>query len=195
MDADLYFVRANGDTSHNEPGTPAFVPGEPPTSPDAYFNYAGYSLTHGFARIGWPDTGDLRSVPAKERARALGYTFASLPQHVRKYLDAFRDIPVGGVVLIPDPDAAAPGTLYVGTVTRPYHYVPDHPYECAHRVGVAWDRDPAGWATYSADELGIGIRGGWWLWAFHRLGGARWSDLRAAVAASRERRAVTTPAR
>jgi hypothetical protein len=177
------FVRANGDTVHNDPDArDAFVSGEPPEWPATYFNYVDFCLEHDIARIGWPDTGDLRAVPAKERALARGYSFHSLDDYVQRYLSRFRDTVAGSVVLMPDPDAARPGTLYIGRVNRPYHYVPQTPYECAHRLGVAWNRSAGKPVAYQAGDLGIGIQGGWWLWAFHDLSGDRWGPLRAAVA-------------
>jgi hypothetical protein len=187
--ADYYFIRPNGDTAHNDPAKPdAFVAGEQPTFPATYFNQADYCLENSIARIGWPDTGDLRRVPQKLGALARAYDFRSVPEHVQKYLTRFRDIVPGSVVLMPDPDSGTAGTLYIGTVTSPYDYMPALPYECAHRVGVRWDRDARGWAAYLAADLGIGIQGGWWLWAFHHLDGPQWESLRGQIARARRER-------
>jgi hypothetical protein len=150
-----------------------------------------YCLTHGIARIGWPDVGDLRHVPRKVGAAVDCYDFDSrrVGPHVRKYLLAFRDITVGSVVLLPDRDR--PGVLFIGEVTRGYDYSydpPRHPYECAHRVGVAWDRRDGQAVEYRADDLHIGIRGGFWTRAFHRIDAAQKRDLIERIEARRRRR-------
>ena len=48
----VWFIRCNGETAHNEPGTPRFVPGEPPQFPKREFNYRDECLCKGFARVG-----------------------------------------------------------------------------------------------------------------------------------------------
>jgi hypothetical protein len=174
-----YFVRANGDTLHSDGRRPeCFVAGEPVTAGKAYFSHVDYCLRHGIARVGWPDTGDLRQLPRKIGALCRCYDFSSIEPHERQYLLAFLDIAVGSVVLMPDKDR--PGTLYIGNVIKPYeyfHHPPQHPYECAHRVGVDWDRNVDGFLEYRAAELGLGIRGGFWARAFHRIDASQKASL------------------
>ena len=96
----------------------------------------------------------------------------------RRYVRSFRYIEPGDGVLMPDKDR--PGVLFVGDVTSPYTYfhdVPRHPYECSHRAGVEWDRSNGVPIEYDADDFGISIRGGWWLWAYHRLDERRYEEL------------------
>ena len=42
-----WFTRLNGDTAHNRPGTPLYMPGEPPNYPDRHFNYTRKCLEDG----------------------------------------------------------------------------------------------------------------------------------------------------
>src|SRR5579859_869365 len=134
-----YFVRVNGDTTHNNPGNPScWIPGEPPTFPETYFNYADYCLTNGLIRIGWPAVGNLTRHPDVPESTPC---YDNIDPHIRAYLQDFRDIAVGSVILMPDKDR--PGVLYIGTTTGPYVYTynpPRDPYECAHRIPITWDR-------------------------------------------------------
>ena len=44
--------------------------------------------------------------------------------------------------------------VYAGDATLPYSYFhqpPAHPFECAHRLGVRWDRDPVTGTDQHAD--------------------------------------------
>ena len=166
-----YFLRVNGNTAHNDPGRPNhYVPGEPPPYPQTYFNYLAYCFENDIARIGWPDTGDLRAV-SKTGALARGYDLGCIKKLHREYLETFVKIANGSVILVPDKDHS--GDVYICTVTRGYHYyhqVPDHPYECAHRLGVRWDRDHGGQPiSYHARHLNISNQGGFWMRAFHAL--------------------------
>jgi hypothetical protein len=140
-----------------------------------FFNYADYCLANNLIRIGWPGTGDVAQVPdVPVRTPCYGL----LPERVRRYLRNFRAIEPGDGVLMPDKER--PGVLFVGQVTTPYRYfhdVPRHPYECAHRAGVEWDRHDGVPIEYSADDFGITIRGGWWLWAYHKLDADRFEVL------------------
>lgn len=173
---DYHFVRANGATGHNDPSKPnCYVKGEPPRWPSKFFNYAGYCLANGLIRIGWPGTGDLREVPDVPTRTPC---YAVLTDKIRGYLRKFRDAETGSGVLMPDKERA--GVLFVGTVTTPYHYfhdVPRHPYECAHRLGVEWDRRGGVPVEYHADDFGVSIRGGWWMWAYHKLHAERYETL------------------
>jgi hypothetical protein len=167
---DYYFVRANGHTAHNDPTKPdCYVPGEPPAFPQTRFDYVQYCLGYDLIRIGWPGAGDLRLQPDVPESTPC---YGALSERVRHYLRAFRDIQPGAAILMPD--KRRPGVVHAGDVTLPYSYFherPTHPFECAHRVGVRWDRDPATALVveYRAEELGMSSRGGWWLWAFHHL--------------------------
>lgn len=163
----IYFVRVNGETSHNDPSQPlCYVPGEPPQFPEVAFNYVAYCLREGIVRIGWPDTGDLTR-SSKTGAIAQCYDLTTLPPHIQDYLRQFRAIPQGARVLMPD--KSSPGVLYIGKVSRPYHYQhnpPSEPYECAHRLGVDWYRDGTRPTVYDARTLGISIHGDFWPLAF-----------------------------
>jgi hypothetical protein len=50
----IWFIRCNGETAHNQPGTSRHVPGEPPRWPAREFNYHDKCLEDGFARYGLP---------------------------------------------------------------------------------------------------------------------------------------------
>lgn len=165
----MYFIRVNGDTSHNNPAEiDFFVSNEPPQFPSKYFNYLSKCLSGNFVRIGWPDVGDLHT-RNKQGALAQGYDWHNIKEYVRGYLDSFFNIPVGSTIVVPDKDN--PGDLYIGTTTSKYyfyHNIPNDPYECSHRIDVKWDTDEFGkHIIYSANSLGINIHGGWWMRAFH----------------------------
>ena len=101
---DIRFIRSNGDTAHNDPKTPDFVPGEPPQGPTTAFDYRHKCLAEGFARIGWPNTGDLRAAGAG-RLASQGYSFATLGEETQRYLTEFVAICTGDLVLLPARDA------------------------------------------------------------------------------------------
>lgn len=168
----IYSVRVNGKTLHNNPNEPdSYVPNEPPIFPVTLFNYVGFCLREEVIRIGWPDTGDLNK-PSKTGALAKRYSLDSVKPYIQEYLLTFRDISVGSVILMPNTDKK--GDFYMGEVTKPYHYrhnVPTEPYECAHRLGVEWDRDADGkHKIYHAAAFGIETRGGgFWRRAFQAL--------------------------
>lgn len=166
-----YFIRVNGKTCHNNPNdVRSFVPSEPPEFPATEFNYLEFCLQNGIVRHGWPDTGDLTDDRRRGKL-ARAYDIETIDPHVASYLHRFQKIQVGSVVVVPDKDHS--GDLYVGAVTGPYHYfhdVPDHPYECAHRLKVDWDRQMDGQpVVYRAKEFNITTRGGFWLRAFAAL--------------------------
>ena len=173
----LYFVRVNGNTVHNNPGNrQCYVKAEPPQYPHTYFDYLHYCLQHDVVRIGWPDTGDLLKGSGN---LANCYTLPSLPPRVQGYLTQFRTIPIGADIIVPD--KSSPGYFHMCTVTSSYSYfhsVPAHPYECAHRVGVTWDRHRNGTPiVYQAWACGIPIRGGFWRRAFAQLDIERRGDI------------------
>lgn len=182
-----YFIRANGGSVHVDPSVPnAHVEGQPALPASGQYNHIEYCLRHGIARIGWPDTGDLR-IASKSDALANAYELATLPPHVQAYLRDFREIEVGSVVLVPDKSVT--GSLIIGVVTKEYSYfhnAPDHPYENAHRVGVRWDQAGSGFARYTADELGLSTKGGFWLRAFHRIDNDRNAGLIERIDAARK---------
>ena len=174
---EYYFVRVNGRTVHNNPNKPdCYVDREPPPYPQAAYDHAEYCLRYDLVRLGWPGAGDLRKHPDVPEATPC---YGTLPDRVRDHLRQFRDVPVGAGVLMPD--KRRPGVLYAGDVNLPYgyfHEVPNHPYECAHRVGVRWDLDATAHPVeYRAEDLGISSRGGWWLWPFHPLRGDKHAQL------------------
>jgi hypothetical protein len=174
-----YFVRVNGKTGHNNPSIPnAYVPKEPPVWPKSNFNYYESCLKNGFIRIGWPDVGDLKKGD-KAGALANFYSLESVKPHIKKYLLDFSHIPLKSVVLMPNKDV--PGNLYIGEVSGPYNYyhdVPKAPYECSHRLAVNWDRDINGSPVlYHAEDINIGIIGGWWLRAFYEISDAKITDV------------------
>src|ERR1700704_5843806 len=95
----VWFVRSNGETGHNQPGTKLYVPGEPPQFPKQLFNYRRECLAGGFVRIGWAAAGGLRKLQWRTRARdAYGANLSSMQM---RYLEQFADIRVGDLVLIP----------------------------------------------------------------------------------------------
>lgn len=166
-----YFVRVAGKTGHNNPNEPdLYIPDEPPKYPKTVFNYYDYCLRNNFVRIGWPNVGDLIKGNGSG-SLSNGYTLDSIKPHIRKYLLDFSHIPLKSVILMPNKDV--PGNIYMGEVYKQYEYyhdTPKAPYECAHRLGVSWDRDSNdNPVIYHASDLGIGIIGGWWLRAFHIL--------------------------
>lgn len=172
MVASYYFVRVNGETAHNDPSRrDCFVQGELPVFPNRHFDYTDYCLREGVVRIGWPAIGPLgdgRSVPRDTPC------YGTLSPRVRRYLEAFREISKEDVVLMPD--KREPGILHIGRVICGYwsrFALPEHPYECLHRVSVEWDRSEGMPARYRARDLSISIRGGFWRTAFHRLDAAK----------------------
>ena len=188
LDHAYYFVRVNGESIHCDPRMPqCYVPSEPKP---AFYSYVGYCLRQGVIRIGWPDTGDLRAAP---KAGALGqcYDLSTIRPHERRYLEQFAGIGRGSVILMPD--RKRPGVLYVGDVTGSYEYFhkpPEHPYECAHRIGVKWDRRDGHAAEYHATDFGINIRGGFWTRAFHRLDATQKADVLREIDAARSRAGI-----
>lgn len=166
-----YFVRVNGNTLHNNPNEPDYyVQGEPPLYPNTYFDALAYCLQNNIIRIGWPDTGDL-SAPTKTGALARGYSLTTLKPYIQEYLRTFASIPEKSVVLMPDKDNS--GDIYLGQVTKTYHYfhnIPIAPYEHSHRLGVRWLRKEDGQPIcFQARDLNIPTKGGFWLRAFHNL--------------------------
>jgi len=163
-----FFVRVNGPTLHDDPcNKECFVDFEPKAfKRGRYSNYLNYCFENDIVRMGWPDTGDLR-IKEREGAKANCYTLLTIKPYVRQYLLDFSSIQPGSIILVPNRDKS--GDIYVCEVVQAYWYDTSGPYECAHRVGVKWNRDNIGQPVlYKAEQLGIVI-GGWWLRAFHEI--------------------------
>jgi hypothetical protein len=179
----VYFVRSNGCSVHSLKDRPEeYVEGEP-TGP---FNYRLKCLEDGFARIGWPNTGDLLQQEAR-RLAPRGYSLKSISEQHRRYVQQWSDLRVGELVVIPAD--AEPYEVHLGVVVRrsidtrqeipaplgspAYYYFHDLPngdwYECAHRVDVRWQVDSRGVpVVHCFPQIG-----GTWRRAFSRLSSAR----------------------
>jgi hypothetical protein len=180
VNMDVWFVRSNGETGHNQRGTKLYVPGEPPQFPARRFNYRRECLTGGFVRIGWPASGDLRELGWRTRAQDAYGGLSSL--HVG-YLEQFAGIRTGDLVVIPADREKY--DVHMGIVQRnsnqpvgmpgwaPYFYYYDVPagdwYENAHRIPVQWQ----GTSASAPSIVAIPGLGGLWLKAFGRVESAR----------------------
>lgn len=158
---DFWFTTSDGATLHNNPMDKNYVPGELPKFPLTLINYREKCLEKGFARAGWPNTGDLRPESLGNGRLALeGYSLASLPTITQTMLCNFATIRAGDLIIIPADDGYK---VYIGIVLtrekkviaktiveRPlayyyYHRISDGDYyECAHRVNVIWATDKDG---------------------------------------------------
>jgi hypothetical protein len=169
-----WFIRCNGETAHNEPGTPRYVPGEPPNFPDTKFNYLWECLNKGFARVGWPGAGDLRAPDWRSKAAAC-YGSMMAPYHVG-FLEQFVTIRPRDLVAVPAYQRKY--LVHLGVVSQPtdsektggtggayyyYHAVEKGDwYDNAHRVDVRWARHADGRPmTFECPEIG-----GTWLRGF-----------------------------
>lgn len=164
----FYFVRVNGPTLHDNPKKSDCYVGIEPESfkRHGYSNYLNYCFENDIVRMGWPDVGDLRK-DNRSGAKANCYNLFSLKEHIRGYLLAFSLIQPGSILIVPNRDKS--GDIYICEVVQAYWYDTSGPYECAHRVGVKWDRDNQGQPIlYTAEKLAVPI-GGWWLRAFHEI--------------------------
>jgi hypothetical protein len=157
---DVWFVRSNAKPVHNNPSNLRdYVPGESFVKKPRYRTVC---LDCGFARIGWPNTGDLRHPGLNRRAPNGCYTFEKLDEDYQKhlrfqgYLTQFASIVTGDLILMPADIQKY--DVHIGVVvqrdlttreiisTQPgqkaYYYVPyGEFYECAHRVDVLWGKD------------------------------------------------------
>jgi len=157
----IWFVRSNGETAHNNPHDLGYVPNEPPVYPLKEFNYTQKCLEEGFARYGWPNTGDRRE-KNPERLAPLSYSYNDLDTRYKTYLNKFSSIKAGDLVLIPA-NAQNRGDVHLGIALttdrriippyiepRPNAYYYHHDiakgdwYECAHRVNVLWAQSEDG---------------------------------------------------
>lgn len=186
----IWFIRCNGETAHNQPGTSRFVPGEPPRWPSREFNYHDKCLEDGFARYGLPAAGDLREPRWRTRVRS---AYGSLFQpHQGRYLEQFAAINSGDLILLPAYTRRY--DVHLGIVVPPrqparagrwrtayyYHYDIQNRewFDCAHRVDVDWARLPDGRPmVHDIPEIG-----GTWLRAFGEVKAAREHVLRLAKA-------------
>ncbi len=158
---DVWFVRSNCTPVHNDPlnRPEEYVPGEPHLKKKA--NYKTTCLRDGFSRIGWPNTGPLRPGFDSDRLAPNGYTFESIDPSYQNYLMQFASIVTGDLVLMPSGNQKNEVyKVHIGVVvlrnrttrevtsTTPglpayyyFHDIPNQPYECAHRVDVAWGKN------------------------------------------------------
>jgi hypothetical protein len=165
---DYYFIRVNGKTRHDNPKNPdCFVQKEDSRfTRFGYSNYLDYCFENDIVRIGWPRVGDLKTVYDTE-PQPKGYNIMSIKPHIREYLFSFMNILPGSLLLVPNRDIS--GNLYVCKVVKGYYYDTSGLYDCAHRLGVNWDRDDNGTPIlYTNEQFGISI-GGWWRRAFHKI--------------------------
>jgi hypothetical protein len=181
-----WFTTSHGNTCHNEPGSSNYVAGEPPKFPLNLINYREKCLNEGFARIGYPNTGDLNEL-GLGRLAPDGYTFHNIESIsksplTQNQLRKFATIKAGDYMLIP----ADEGKLevhfgmaltvnreiippYINPRPKSYYYYHDVAnggyYECAHRVNVKWCKDENGdFREFYVPEIG-----GLWRQAFGRL--------------------------
>jgi hypothetical protein len=183
---DFWFTTSHGETCHNQLGTPNYFEGEPPQYPLVKINYRLKCLTDGFARIGYPNTGDLKDL-GHGRLAVNEYTFANVEtiSHSRltqSQLIQFSNIKAGDFILIPadqdqyqvhfgrvlttDKKVVPP---YINPRINAYYYYYDIAkgdwYECAHRVNVQWVIDEDGeFGIFDIPEIG-----GVWRQAFGQL--------------------------
>ena len=78
----IWFVRTNGNTAHNNPNDSGYVPGEPPHYPQTEFNYSQKCLKEGFVRYGWPNTGN-RTEKNPVRLAPLSYSLMILKHAIK----------------------------------------------------------------------------------------------------------------
>jgi hypothetical protein len=182
---DYWFTTSHGETEHVDPSTPDYVPGEPHLFPKPNINYREKCLLDGFARVGWPNAGDLKNNYVGRLAPG-GYSFQSLEKYKQGYLRNFAAIKAGDYIIIPaDSDShVSTGVVHFGFVLsqdkkicppyinpRPdayyfYHDIANGDYyECAHRVNVKWARNEnSEFAEYHIKNMG-----GIWRKAFSKI--------------------------
>lgn len=173
----IWFVRCNGYTAHNQPGSRFFVEGEPPTFPETKFNYKDECLTKGFARIGLPATGDLRHPWWRECGRTV-YGDEWLTDSKIKEHEQFSSIYVGDLVVLPTDriryevhlGIVVPSRMGVSLVApdRAYYYFYNIAsgdwFENAHRIDVKWARTGDEFIAFDVPEIG-----GTWRRAFGQV--------------------------
>jgi hypothetical protein len=165
----VWFVRSNGETGHNEPGTDLYIPGEPPVYPERIFDYRNLCLDGGFIRIGWSASGDIRKPGWESQVRN---SYPGIDDHTLRYLKQFSIVGKGDIILMPS--GTGQYWVHLGIVEpngdKPlysYHYDTKTGdwYENAHRLPVRWLRRSSGhWMTEYLPDLG-----GNWFHAFGRV--------------------------
>jgi hypothetical protein len=178
---EIYYIRANGDTFHNNPSNKFYIQGEPPKFPKKTFNYQKECLEDGFARVGHPGTGDLRDPSWRKKAFDI-YGLDENHLHF-SFLEEFRLIRTGDYILLPTGKSYE---AYIGKVVKrdlftrdvvsssigenAYYYYFDVSkkqwYDNAHRVDVIWAQEPDGnLAKRKFTEIG-----GMWRRGFYKVG-------------------------
>jgi hypothetical protein len=181
-----WFTTWHGNTCHNQPNTPNYVEGEPPDYPSVKICYRKECLNKGFARIGYPNTGDLKD-PERDRLAPNGYSIENVDSvsnnpNTKNQLLGFASIKAGDFIVIPAIDSMY--DVHFGMVLttdrekvlpyinpRPdayffYHDIENGDYyECAHRVNVLWAKEENNeFAVINVPEIG-----GVWRQAFSQL--------------------------
>ena len=163
----IWFIRCNGETAHNQPGASRYVYGEPPKFPKRKFNYVDECLHKGFARVGFPGTGNLRD--ENWRSRANDVYGPQIKFHHVGYLEQFSSIIIGDIVLLPT--YRKHYEVHLGIVISPrqetkydqiglaYYYYYDISkgdwYDNAHRVNVQWLQDSnRSFSSFDVPEIG-----------------------------------------
>jgi hypothetical protein len=183
---DFWFTTSHGFTCHNQPGTPNYVEGEPPQYPLVQINYRQKCIREGFARIGYPNTGDLRQL-GHGRLAPKGYSISDVEtisgsRFTKNQLNRFANIKAGDYILIPADEE--PFQVHLGLVLtnkreivqpyihpriNAYYYYYDLAkgdyYECAHRVNVFWVNNENG----DIRVIDVPEIGGIWRMAFGQL--------------------------
>ena len=153
----VWFVRANGSSLHGQRGHPLYMPEEKLGS---VFDLTSTCLRNGFARIGWPATGDLNDDNWLKRGIE-AYGSEVLNKIHQRYLSQFRRIETADVITMP---GFRGKHVYVGRVVKRlpedrdqvsyerrvrayyWHHDPTNEdwFEAAHRVDVLWAIDRQG---------------------------------------------------
>ena len=120
-----WFIRANGHTGHNQPGSKNFVLGERPNFPNRVFNYRENCLTGSFARVGLPAVGDLRGIDWRNKARE---AYGDLPAHMIANLERFANIRVGDLIAMPADRETYDVHLGIVIPTSEAHFLPANLY-------------------------------------------------------------------
>ena len=198
----FWFTASRGKTCHNQPSSPNYVKGEPPLYPKNEINYRIKCLNEGFARIGYPNTGNLDlNEFGHGRLAPNGYTFTdvdtiSKSSLTKGQLRKFSTIKAGDIIMMPADKERF--QIHFGMVLkkdkmpvmpdadhRPnaYYYYYDLAqgdyYECAHRVNVRWAKDGNG----RFDVFFIPEIKGTWIKAFGQFDKARYRILQMATEA------------
>jgi len=171
----VWFIRCGGESLHGEPGENRYVDGQP----RGKYDHTAVCLRLGFARIGWPGSGDLRKPGWEKKARAT-YSGSELTATRERYLRQFgARVRVGDLVVVPSERGKpyfhlgrvepAPGRSFDSayfyrwrwlSVTSSMEQRGDF-YENAHRVQVTWAKRGRETAAFRSPDLS-----GYWRRAF-----------------------------